>query len=274
MDNIIATLPERMAEATASASKYDSPTQAVTIKSAARECFNAFSDDEGKSVTRVKMVLGWIEAGFTPGEVDKILSEALLMAKETDIAMGFKSEGKKGRAAYGLNQSVMSSRASECRAVYGAGNQGALPFLKEKGWQAALNTARMWLDEKGKLWDGDNKPSKEQRAAKKAAKEHNKAFMEAAAANPMRAGESIADYAARVAKESAVVNEQKAVETILATFKKWDDGALQTAIHEYLLGKGPDQLRMYAAQLNADADNIEKQQDIDRAARSEEPAPF
>ena len=253
--------------------KFTSATQAITIKSAARECFKAFSDDEGKSVTRVQMVLGWIEAGFTPGEVDKILSEALLMAKETDIAMGFTPEGKKGRAAYGLNQSVMSSRASECRTVYGAGMQGALPFLKEKGWQAALTAARMWLNENGKLWDGDNRPTKEQREQRKAAKEHNKAFMEAAAANPMRAGESMAEYAARVAKESAAVNEQKAVEQILATFKKWDDGALQTAIHEYLLSKGPDQLRMYAAQLNADADNIEKQQDIARAANSEE-APF
>lgn len=274
MQNIIATLPERMAEASVKGNKFDSATQAITIKSAARECFASFTEDEGKSATRVQMVLGWHEAGFTPGQVDQVLSEALLMAKEADIASGFTSEGKKGRAAYGVNQSVMATRASECRAVYGAASQGALPFLKEKGWQAAVNTARMWLTEKGKLWDGNNKPTKEQREAKREAKEMQKAHWEAAKRAAPIPGETPEAYAARIAAETRQVNVNRVKEQMLETMKKWDQAILMDAIHEFLLTKSPDDLRMMAAQLQADADELEKAQDIERAARSEEPTTF
>lgn len=274
MDNIIATLPEKMAVAQAVASKYDSPTQAITIKSAARECFRLFTEDEAKSVTRVEMVLLWVEAGLTPGEVDQVLSEALLMAKEADIASGFSAEGKKGRAAYGLNQSVMASRASECRTVYGAATHGALSMMKEKGWQAAINLGRMWLEEKGKLWDGNTRPTKDEKAARRAAKETHKAFMEAAAANPMRAGENQAEYAARVAAETAHASRAKIVSQMVETMKKWDQSYVMDAIHEFLLGKNPDDLRMMASQLQADADEIEHAQATARAARSEEEAPM
>ncbi len=274
MENIIATLPEKMAVAQAVASQYDSPTQAITIKSAARECFRLFTEDEAKSVTRVQMVLAWVEAGFTPGEVDKVLSEALLMAKEADTASGFNAAGKKGRAAYGLNQSVMASRASECRTVYGAATQGALSMMKEKGWQAAINLGRMWLEEKGKLWDGNNRPTKDEKAARKAAKETHKAFVEAASANPMKAGENHAEYAARLAQEAAHLTKATIVAKMVETLKGWDQKCVMEAIHEFLLGKNPDELRMMASQLQADADEIERAQDIARAARSEEEAPM
>ena len=184
-----------------------------------------FADESGEA-TKVKQLQAMAQV-ITCTEFAGAVKHAKDIADATDSANGFtKPEGAKGQACYGPKRQLLNARMSEAKRVFGVAKL-APEVLKEKGYWAAVNTARMWLETNGKTWDGQVVESAESKQARKHDALRTGAIAKAMNENPQEKGEERADWLARIdaimtgniAKMESEVFEAR-VKTIEASLRK------------------------------------------------------
>lgn len=162
---------------------------------------------------------------LTCAEFDDAMARALKLAAANDKAAGWiPPSDAKGRAKYGPTQSTLATVASQCRQVFGACkiDPECVVSLPQSGvvnpdlfpnWSRAVTMARKFLEDKGIDWQGQSVIATKQAKETKATTDANSAILaEVMAQNPQQAGESMADYMARIADdvEAAQADKQAA----------------------------------------------------------------
>ena len=184
-----------------------------------------FADENGEA-TKVKQLQAMAQV-ITYEEFSKAVKHAKDIADATDKANGFvKAEGAKGQDAYGPKRQLLNARMSEAKRVFGVAKM-APDVLKEKGYWAAVNTAREWLEANGKTWDGQTAESAESKQARKHDALRTGAIAKAMNENPQQKDEDRATWLQRIdaimngniaAMEAEVF--EKRVQTIEASLRK------------------------------------------------------
>lgn len=213
MNNIIADLPSLVSEKAMNA---PTPHALKTGASHAGAIFNAYTDDSGESTKLSLMRSLACEKTLTYQEFEEQCRDAQKLADTVDQANGFVPEkGTKDISKrYGLKRRVLNQRLSEAKRLFGVFKQ-APDILKEKGYQAALVSARQWLDENKVQWDGAIKLDREEKEAKvehdAIALARTKAMIE----HPQEKGEGFPAYVERIQSivEKAAQEAQEALFT-------------------------------------------------------------
>lgn len=243
MEHVIATLPARvspeaMLTGAPTALKTGHVNHAVTL-------FETFCNEEQEQ-TKVSTLRGMVH--LTCQEFQTFCAGAVEMADAADKASGFQpKEGAKGTAKYGPKRTVLNSRLSEARLIFGATKMDA-GVTKEVGYWKALAASRSYLDEKGLKWNGERKLSKEEKGNKQVAKLNLKAMEEVMTLYPMQAGESIKDYNERMAQlvdktieDLRIEQRNEQVEKIVAGLvEKYPDAEILLAVADRLFLKYED----------------------------------
>lgn len=151
---------------------------------------------------------------LTVAEFSTAMTKALEQAAANDKAAGWvPPSDAKGRAKYGPSQSTLATVASQCRQVFGACkiDPECIVSLPENGlvnpdlfpnWSTAYTKAREFLADKGIDWQGQSVAATKAAKETKQATDANSAILaEVMAQNPQQAGESMADYMARIADD-------------------------------------------------------------------------
>lgn len=184
-----------------------------------------FADESGEA-TKVKQLQDMAKV-ITCTEFATAVKHAKDIADATDSANGFtKPIGAKGQANYGPKRQLLNARMSEAKRVFGVAKL-APDVLKEKGYWAAVNTARQWLEDHAKTWDGQVAESSEIKNARKHDALRTGAIAQAMNANPQQKDEDRASWLTRIdaimtgniAKMEAEVFEKR-VQTIEASLRK------------------------------------------------------
>lgn len=170
---------------------------------------------------------------LTVGEFSTAMTKALGQAAANDKAAGFvPASDAKGRDKYGPSQSTLATVASQCRQVFGACkiDPECIVSLPENGlvnpdlfpnWSTAYNKAREFLADKGIDWQGQSVAATKQAKETKQATDANSAILaEVMAANPQQAGESMADYMARIADDVEAAQADKQAAAVEEAAKK------------------------------------------------------
>lgn len=186
-----------------------------------------FADESGEASKVQKIIHKATVDNLTCVEFAAAVKHAKDIADATDSANGFKKPaGAKGQAAYGPKRQLLNARMSEAKQVFGVAKL-APDMLKEKGYWAAVNTARAWLQANGKSWDGQVAESSEAKQARKHDALRTGAIAKAMNDNPQQKDEDRATWLARIdaimngniaAMESEVF--EKRVQTIEASLRK------------------------------------------------------
>lgn len=200
------------------------PLTQAAINGAA-ELVEMFADDRQQE-TLVKRLQA-LAAVKTTAEFSEDVKNAKKLADTIDGANGFtKPEGAKGQDAYGPKRQLLNSRLSEAKRVFGVAKM-APEVLKEKGYWAAVNAARKWLDDHGKTWDGNKALNSAEKAAKREQGAKDEILGAIRKEHPQNMGESLAAWATRVEtlyedalQDGIAQSAVKRVETIVASLKK------------------------------------------------------
>jgi hypothetical protein len=198
--------------------------------------YDTFGNEKDES-TKVQ-VLQRMAHEITPSEFSTWVKSAKEMADAEDKGNGFKKpEGATGQANYGPKRRMLNSRMSEARNIFGVAKQ-APAVLREKGYWLALTTAKKWLKENNKTWDGNRAETPESRAARMEILAKSTAFGKVSTANPQKAGESTEQYMVRIAglvdqerEKMAAQSFDERVETIKASLKKQFKDELNALFH-------------------------------------------
>lgn len=205
------------------------PAKSVELKAGhinvGAELVEVFSDQNQES-TKVEKIAAWAGV-LTTAEFSDAIKKAKDIVDTIDSANGFKkAEGAKGQDAYGPRRQLLNARMSEAKRIFGVFKQ-APQILKEKGYWAAVNLSRQWLEINGKTWDGNKAQSKEEKAQARNTKLESAAMTATMLANPQEMGETRADYLQRIdAKMAQTIAAAKAdsfdkrVDTIVASLNK------------------------------------------------------
>lgn len=182
------------------------------------------TEDEGE--TKVKQ-LDNMAKSITTSEFSDAIKSAKTIADNMDKANGFvKAPGAKGQAAYGPKRQLLNSRMSEAKRIFGVFKQ-APDVLKEKGYWLAVQTARQWLSDNARTWDGNHAETAEDKATRKERELRTAAFATIMGATPQKEGETMAQYQERIAADvESKINADKAevfekrVETLVQSLLK------------------------------------------------------
>lgn len=174
---------------------------------------------------KVQTLHTWAVDGLTPAEFDSCLTDALGAAKTADNAAGFKpAADAKGKGKYGPRQSTLASRASEMRQVFGClrlypdalvkpGPNGLINPDTYPAFARAFAIARDTLKAEGVTWEGVQVETlKQGKATAQAAETATAIKARAQSNNPMKAGETLGDYATRLASMDAEGEARKQLE--------------------------------------------------------------
>lgn len=228
MENVIATLPQKLSPAAVAEAKPDS--LATGHVSFASDLVNEFTNDT-HNTTRIAL-LTRMASQLTCEQFKEECKKAQEIASTIDAASGFtKPEGSKGADQYGPVRRVLNQRLSEAKQLFGVFKQQP-ELLKEKGYGPALSAARQFLDSKGIKWDGSKAPTDEQKAAKAT----SKALTEVMHDNPQQAGETLGQWMLRC--EGLVQNklEQQQEEKKEKAFEKLLKDVDVDALMVFMLG--------------------------------------
>ena len=167
----------------------------------AESILNTFATDVGQS-SKFDLICSIVDSGLTCEEFDAQLKQAQKLASNIDEVNGFIPDTSKGAPVtkrYGPRRNILNTQASMMRQVFGAMKQtnGQLVFVGVSTFSVALHTARTWLEDNGKTWDGNNVPDKVTREVKAKNRQMAQAHEEVKKANPQWAGETWAQYQAR-----------------------------------------------------------------------------
>jgi hypothetical protein len=181
---------------------------------------------------------------LTCPEFQEQCSKAVEMADAADRASGWQpKEGAKGIAKYGPKRTVLNSRLSEARLIFGATKMEP-GVTKELGYWKALAASRTYLDEKGLKWNGERKLSKDEKENKAVAKLNLKAMEEVMTQYPMEPGESIKDYNERMAtlvdkaiEDKRIEQRNEMVDKIVASLIEKHDPDTLLQVADKLFGK-------------------------------------
>ena len=136
--------------------------------------------------------------GLTHTEFAEQCKQAQKMADTVDKSTGFTpNDDAKGVEKYGPKRRLLNQRLSEAKQLFGV-FKAAPDILKEKGYWPALAAAREYLAGKNIKWDGTKVQSQEEKLASNEAARVRDALAETMAKNPMEAGETRAEYLARI----------------------------------------------------------------------------
>lgn len=220
-EHVLETLPSKVSpEAMNTGAPVSLRTGSVNHGVTLFETFGDESAEQGKVNTIRQMA---IDYGLTCEEFAKHCNHAIEMADASDKANGFQpSEGAKGLAKYGPKRKVMSTRLSEARILFGATKQDQ-NLTKEMGYWKAVAAARDYLDNKNIKWNGERKPTTQEKQASKDAAVQMSALQDVMKVNPMKPGESIKDYNERMAElvDKAIEDKrQEAANEVVATLLK------------------------------------------------------
>jgi hypothetical protein len=226
MENIITQLEHCSPKAIHAPKSYQLKTSHV---SCASDIILAFCDDDDSNtkLTTIKKIA--LDLGITCEEFKIECKQAQKLADQIDALNGFKPTDEQ---RYGIKRRVLNQRLSEAKRLFGV-FKTAPDVLKEKGYAAAVVTARQWLLTNNKQWDGSAMPSEAARETKAV----SKAFKAVTTANPMIAGESLKDYQSRLsplveaelAAQEAVANEERVNKLVKRLAENEDGDILLTA---------------------------------------------
>lgn len=245
MENVLASIESKVSPAAISAGTPEALK--VGHVSYGAELYNAFAAEATES-TKVQVIVMIAESGLSPAEFKVQCKKAVELADANDKANGFipKADAK-GTEKYGPIRRVLNQRLSEAKQIFGAFKINPAS-VKEKGYWAALASARECLEEKGCNWDGShNNP--EQKKAQKASKEMQKAFADVFSANPMAQPSELFEQA----KEKAFNNEVDAIAEAIE--KKYGKGDTLRVAMVRLLTKisSPEEMDEYVQHFGAQA---------------------
>lgn len=217
MENVIVRIQECSPEAVQEAKQHELKSSQI---SHAAELFRTFAAEDDSTKVKCLEKLA-IHYGLTTEEFKKQCKDAQDIADTTDKANGFTpSPDAKGVDKYGPKRRVLNQRLSEAKQIFGVFKQEP-NILKEKGYWAAVDTARNYLKSNGLSWEGN---TKEAIATKKQHKQAQAAMDDAMQALPMEAGESMADYAKRLAvfaeERSEEIKQEQYASQVVGEAKK------------------------------------------------------
>lgn len=254
MENVINTLPARVSP---EAMQQGTPEGLkVGHLSIASDIFETFGNDSDN--TKVQVVARWADA-LTCDQFAKECKDAQEIADKTDAACGFVApKDAKGTEKYGPKRRLINSRMSEAKALFGVYKINP-DVLKEKGYWAAIQAAREFLDSKGVKWDGTPRPSDEVKASRKLNKELSEADMAVRKDHPMEEGENYKEYVERIAPLVDEYREAMQVAKIVEKLKELGTEELvNMAIFEVIKSYGPDHMDLCAQQLHEEAEELRK----------------
>jgi hypothetical protein len=146
--------------------------------------------------TALERIGAWAKVA-TVAEFAEACKKALETASTTDASNGFKpAEDAKGQEKYGPVRKQIASRMSEARNLFGVLKMEP-KALANKGYFAAVQAARAYLNDKQIKWDG-RPADKEAKEASRTFKLRDQARIMARAANERQQGETIEAYETRI----------------------------------------------------------------------------
>lgn len=197
----------------------------IDAANAGKQLVEMFADETGEA-TKVQAIQA-MALSLTCGEFTDAVKKAKEIADSIDSLNGFKpAEGAKGSDRYGPKRGVLNARMSEAKQIFGVAKQ-APDVLRELGYWPAVNTARKWLGDHGKTWDGNKAETADEKRTRKAQATEAAAMTQVMLANPQALGETRADYLTRI--EAAMAEQvgkaqaesfDKRVQTIVESLKK------------------------------------------------------
>jgi hypothetical protein len=262
MENVLVSLPSKISPEAVNAGAPESlKTGSINY---GKDLFESFVEQESKESTQIMCIKRMADAGLTFAEFREAVKKAQETADTIDKATGFTAKpDAKGMDKYGPKRKLINSRMSEAKMLFGT-FKFSPDILKEKGYWAALQAAREYLNSKGIKWDGERKLSDSERTVKKVNKEVEAAEQAAKDANPIQPGESYKEWKDRIAPlVDEYYNTQK-VQTI-------HDGILALTQDAELLGKaifsvlqqmGTNRMHSMAQMLHEAAEQMVSDEDL------------
>lgn len=258
MENVIANLESKVAPAAVAAGTPAGLN--VGHINYGKELFDLYAREDAND-TMVKTIIRMADA-LAVDQFAKEVGKAQEIATATDAALGWKApEGAKGAELYGPKRRLINSRMSEAKQIFGV--QKVKPeILKEKGYWAAVQAARDYLNNEGIKWDGQKKLNAEQRAVKKQNKESNEAVEIAKNELPQQPGESIESWMIRCARKAEQIKLDMKIERVGEKVDKLveDEGndAVIEAMFEYIKKQGKEAMHNFAQRLHEEASEMKE----------------
>jgi len=153
---------------------------------------------------------------MSPQDMENNIQAAIAMASTMDTVAGWKApDGAKGQDKYGPKRMTMNARASEIRQLFGAllFTEAAKSRVigREDGFTKGVKTARQALKDCGIQWDGSPAKTEAQRHGERSQKLVNDVRSEWMSSHPQQEGESMGDYATRMAMAVEILTVEKAM---------------------------------------------------------------
>lgn len=258
MENVIANLESKVAPAAVAAGTPEGLK--VGHINYGKELFDLYAREDAND-TMVKTIIRMADV-LTVDQFSEEVGKAQEIATATDAALGWKApEGAKGAELYGPKRRLINSRMSEAKQIFGV--QKVKPeVLKEKGYWAAVQAARDYLNNEGIKWDGQKKLNAEQRAVKRDNKESAEAIEVAKSILPQQPGESIKDWMIRCAERAETIKFDSKVEKLGEKLDKLteDEGtdAVIEAMFEYIKAQGKETMHNFAQRLHETASEMKE----------------
>ena len=155
--------------------------------------YGAYAKDETTVSTALETIFSLADT-LTQDQFATACKDCQKVASNEDAAYGFvEVAGSKGQDKYGPRRRVINARMSEAKVLFGVQKMNPA-ILKEKGYWAAVSTARDYLDAKALKWDGNTKPTEQQREQQKTVRANDKAIKAAMEQMPRDPGQSLTDW--------------------------------------------------------------------------------
>ena len=193
MNSVIASLPETVSPQAMAAG---TPTALrVGRLSHASDLFKVFTQEDATKINLLRKLAETI----TVKDFETDCKDAGKLASEHDTLMGFTpAKDAKGQDKYGPKRQMFNSRSTEMRQVFGV-LKLAPQVLQDKGFTNSLIASREYLKANSINWRGESVADETQREIKRGLRAQNDAMEQAKEENPQEAGETIAQYFARLA---------------------------------------------------------------------------